>query len=243
MSLALGDLDGDGDLDVVAGNNAQTNRLYLNNGTSNPFGGAAGSDITSDTYVNEATTLVDLDNDGDLDVVVANHSAKNRFYLNNGTSDPFNGVSGKDLGDDVVTYANFSLTAGDVDNDGDMDVLVTNNNGPARLLINHVGERRHWLGLRLAAPERRREARGSTARDMLGARAAVFRKAGPVLWRRARADGSYASANDPRVLVGLGDAPAVSRVRVVWPSGRVEEWADPPIDRWMTLQEGTGQAR
>ena len=53
---------------------------------------------------------------------------------------------------------------------------------------------------------------------MLGARVGVFRSAGPPLWRRARADGSYASANDPRVLVGLGDAATVRRVQVVWPS-------------------------
>ena len=85
---------------------------------------------------------------------------------------------------------------GDVDNDGDQDVLITNNNGPARLLINEVGHRNRWLGLRLVG--------GAGRRDMLGARVGVFRNAGPPLWRRARADGSYASANDPRVLVGLG---------------------------------------
>ena len=54
---------------------------------------------------------------------------------------------------------------------------------------------------------------------MLGARVAIVRAIGPTLWRRARADGSYASANDPRVLVGLGDTPSISRVRVQWPGG------------------------
>ena len=61
---------------------------------------------------------------------------------------------------------------------------------------------------------------------MPGARVGVFRDDGPPLWRRARADGSYASANDPRVLVGLGQADAVPRVRVVWPIGREEDWTD-----------------
>ena len=77
-------------------------------------------------------------------------------------------------------------------------------------------------------------------RDMLGAKVGVFRNQGPPLWRRVRADGSYGSANDPRVLVGLGDRATVSRVRVVWPGGRVEDWTDIAVGRWMTLREGSG---
>jgi hypothetical protein len=63
-----------------------------------------------------------------------------------------------------------------------------------------------------------------------------------VLWRRARADGSYASANDPRVLVGLGPTASEPRVRVIWPAGRVEEWDAVPLDRYVTLTEGGGSA-
>jgi len=61
------------------------------------------------------------------------------------------------------------------------------------------------------------------------------------LWRRARADGSYASANDPRVLAGLGESADPITVRVIWPSGRTESWADVPIDRYTTLTEGSGR--
>ena len=77
---------------------------------------------------------------------------------------------------------------GDLDNDEDMDmdVVVTNNNGRARLLINNIGNRSPWLGLRLV---------GETApRDMLGARVGVVRPDAPPLWRRSRTDGSSASA-------------------------------------------------
>ena len=84
---------------------------------------------------------------------------------------------------------------GDIDNDGDVDVLVGNAAGRTRLLINEVGSGANWIGLRLI---------GAAGRDMLGARVEVQRSAGPTLWRRARSDGSYASANDPRVLIGLG---------------------------------------
>ncbi len=73
---------------------------------------------------------------------------------------------------------------------------------------------------------------------MVGARVGVVRADGSTLWRRARADGSYASANDPRVLVGLGDSKETPKVRVRWPAGQIEEWSEVAIDRWTTLKEG-----
>jgi hypothetical protein len=76
---------------------------------------------------------------------------------------------------------------------------------------------------------------------MLGARVEIVRKSGGSLWRRARADGSYASANDPRVLAGLGESADPITVRVVWPSGKTESWADVAIDRYTTLTEGSGR--
>jgi hypothetical protein len=122
---------------------------------------------------------------------------------------------------------------GDIDNDGDTDVLIGNNNGAPTLLLNQTGNRNHWLGLRL---------RGKDApRDMLGARVAISRAGRPALWRRARADGSYASANDPRVLVGLGGSSGPVLVRVVWPDGTQEEWKDVAVDRYTTLVEGTAR--
>ena len=134
---------------------------------------------------------------------------------------------------------------GDIYNDGDVDVLVGNDAGRTRLLINNVGSRKHWLGLRLVgAPAPRPSTRSTgSGRDMYGARVAVFRANSPTLWRRARADGSYASANDPRVLVGLGDSAEPPRVRVLWPSGRIEEWAALGTDRYTTLKEGSGNAK
>jgi hypothetical protein len=76
---------------------------------------------------------------------------------------------------------------------------------------------------------------------MIGARVAVMRANAPALWRRARVDGSYASANDPRVLVGLGDSSKIDKVRVEWPDGTAEEWTDVPVDRYTTLKEGDGR--
>src|SRR5207253_10253616 len=116
---------------------------------------------------------------------------------------------------------------GDVDNDGDTDVLVTNNNGPVRLFLNELGNQNHWLGLRLV---------GKIGRDMLGAEVETVVSGNSVLRRRVRTDGSYLSANDARVLVGLGSATSVQTVRVRWPDGTVEEFKDLPADKYTTLK-------
>ena len=112
-------------------------------------------------------------------------------------------------------------------------VVVGNASGALRLLLNGIGQRRHWIGLRLVDKDGRR--------DMLGARVAVVRPNGLTIWRRARADGSYASANDPRVLVGLGDSKAPVTTRIIWPDGRTETWSGLEVDRYVSIKEGTGR--
>jgi len=135
-SVILGDMDGDGDLDLVAGNNGQVNRLYLNNGTSDPFNGVSGSNITSDAHGTNTVTLGDMDGDGDLDLIAGNPSQTNRLYLNNGTADPFNGVSGSDITNDVRVTR--SIIIGDIDKDGDLDLIVGNDANKAnRLYLNN----------------------------------------------------------------------------------------------------------
>ncbi|HET8782727.1 MAG TPA: ASPIC/UnbV domain-containing protein, partial [Pyrinomonadaceae bacterium] len=98
--------------------------------------------------------------------------------------------------------------------------------------MNQVGNRNHWLGLRLV---------GKNGRDALGAQVDVTTSSGTVLRRRVRTDGSYLCANDPRVLVGLGAATSVKSVRVRWPNGTSEEWKSVAIDRYTTLKEGTSR--
>jgi hypothetical protein len=119
---------------------------------------------------------------------------------------------------------------GDIDNDGDTDVLVANNNGPSRLLVNQIGNRNHWLGLELLL--------GDPARAALGAKVEVVLADGTSRHRRVRTDGSFCSARDPRVLVGLGAATKVREVRVLWPGGPREIWRNLPVDAYSTLREG-----
>ena len=250
MGVDAGDFDNDGDEDLfMAHLTDQTNTLYVNDGTAffEDQSARSGLGPPSFSYTGFGAGWFDFDNDGWLDVLVANGLVRD---LDEGTSDPFPYAQRNQLFRNLGTGRFEEVTAqageifdvpavgrgaafGDIDNDGDVDVLVGNDNGPARLLLNQVGSRHHWLGYRLAGKQ--------SGRDVLGARVEVVRDDGPTLWRRARADGSYASANDPRVHVGLGEAAGVSRVRVHWPNGAVEEWFNVSVDRWTTLTEGSGQ--
>jgi len=133
-SITLADVDGDGDLDLVAGNNSQANRLYLNNGTADPFSGVTGSNISSDTHYTQSVALGDVDGDGDLDLAAGSHTI-NRLYLNNGTADPFSGVTGSDISSD--THFTQSIGLGDVDGDGDLDLVAGNLGQTNRLYINN----------------------------------------------------------------------------------------------------------
>jgi hypothetical protein len=130
--VALGDVDGDGDLDLVSGNLGGWNRLYLNNGTADPWNGVIGSNITADVNSTYSVILGDVDDDGDLDLVAGN-AGSNRLYLNNGTADPWNGVIGSDITAD--SHTTLSVALGDVDNDGDLD-LVAGNDEINRLYLN-----------------------------------------------------------------------------------------------------------
>ena len=262
MGVDAGDFDADGDDDLFMTHlTRETNTLYVNDGAGlfEDRTARAGLGGPSVPYTGFGTAWFDFDNDGRLDLLVVNgavQAAHQRFAMGARVTAPAGGPLPlqqpnqlfRNLGNgrfaDVTGRAGavFELSEvsrgaafGDIDNDGDVDVLVTNNAGPARLLINGAGRHHRWIGLRLVG--------GPGRRDMSGARVGVFRPDGPPLWRRARADGSYASASDPRVLVGLGREAAVRRVRVVWPSGREEEWTDLPVDRWTTLEEGRGRQR
>jgi hypothetical protein len=254
MGVDAGDFNGDGAEDIfITHLMEETNTLYVN------LGGGAFEDRTRELglglpgsrLTGFGTLFFDYDNDGRLDLLVVNGAVRilrelarkgdpyplgqpNQIFHNEG-GQKFLEVSGQGGAAFRLTEVSRGAAFGDVDNDGDTDVLVTNNNGPARLFVNRTGNRNHWLGLRLVGRK--------ANRDMLGARVEVVVAPKQVLLRRARTDGSYLSSQDPRVLVGLGAAGRVQAVRVRWPDGVTEEWKDLPADRYLTLKEGTSTAK
>jgi hypothetical protein len=252
MGVDAADYDGDGDEDLVITNlTGEGTTLYANDGSGLFTDVAAMTGLRSATlrYTGFGALWVDVDNDGALDVLTVNGAvqtiqalaqAGDRFPLRqqkqlfrNSRDGRFTDITA-DAGS-VLAFADVSRGAafGDIDNDGDTDVVVGNNNGPLRLLVNHRGNRQPWLGVRVTGPG---------GRDILGAKITLMRQDGTGPMRHAHADGSYASANDPRVLFGLGDAKGYSRVRVQWPEGVVEEWPFPGVNRWLTLKQGSGRA-
>lgn len=254
MGVDAGDFNNDGTEDIfVTHLMEETNTLYTNlgGGTFEDRTREAGLGLPGSRLTGFGTLFFDYDNDGWLDLLVVNGAVRHLQELVR-RGDPFplgqpnqlfrNEGAGRFLEVSERAGAPFRQLAvgrgaafGDVDNDGDTDVLVSYNNGPARLFINRVGNRNNWLGLRLLGKK--------TNRDMLGARVEVTVTPKQVLSRRARTDGSYCSSQDPRVLVGIGSSERVAMVRVRWPDGGIEEWQTPPVNRYLTLKEGTSPGK
>jgi hypothetical protein len=247
MGVDASDFDRSGTDDIfVTHLMEETNTLFTNVGAAvfEDRTREAGLGLPGRRFTGFGTSFFDYDNDGWLDLLVVNGAVQLLPELIR-KGDPFplgqpnqlfrNTGNGRFV--EVVEQAGESFRLlevsrgaafGDVDNDGDTDVLVTNNNGPVRLLLNQLGSRNHWLGLRIV---------GKNGRDMLGTQVDVIVKKNQALRRRVRTDGSYLSANDPRVLVGLGSTTQVEAVRVRWPDGSVSELKAPPVDRYTTIKQ------
>jgi Big-like domain-containing protein/VCBS repeat protein len=142
VSGVIGDLNGDGAPDIVVGINGSPPAVYLNNGTANPFQNVPGVFVSPPPGANAAgiswgaAVIADVNADGHPDLAIAGFNAPNMIYLNNGTSNPFNGVSGIAIGtQDVGAY---EPAFGDVNGDGFVDMVVANTNHvPSRLYLTN----------------------------------------------------------------------------------------------------------
>ena len=250
MGVAVGDFDNDGDEDLFMTHLArETNTLYRNDGKANFH------DVTSEHRLASASfpftgfgvEWTDYDNDGALDLFIAN-GAVTVIEALRGSPYPFHQKNQMLRNDDGHGFRDLTAEAGpaldlsevsrgaafgDIDNDGDIDVVVGNNNGPVRLLRNEVGSRLHWLEVRLEGTTSNREGIGAIVR--------VLRHNKEPLFRRAHRDGSYLSANDVRVHFGLGQQPSLKGVIVEWPDASAEVWDEIRDGAVITLRQGSGQ--
>ena len=253
MGVTAADFDGDGDEDIfVTHNQRETNTLYLSD-LARGFADATsrfGLSRASVLYTGFGTLWFDYDHDGWLDLFVANgavtvdenqpsdspypYAQKNQLFRNHsGGGYREVAASAAGPGMDLVEVSR-GAAFGDLDDDGDVDVVVSNNNGPARLLLNQTASDRRWLGVRLEGEKSR-----YAGIDQAGV--AVLRGGLPPLRRRSRTGGSYLSAHDGRVLFGLGEVTEIQGVAVEWPDGRCEVWPGGESGRYVTLRRGSGQ--
>jgi enediyne biosynthesis protein E4 len=250
MGIASGDFDRDGDEDLFVTNIiGETFVLYVNDGRGNFDDARARTGLAALTaaFTGFGTDWFDYDNDGWPDLFVANgavnivEALRGQPSLYRMRNQLFHNVSGRRFEETSAAagpaFANAEIgrgaAFGDIDNDGDVDIVVTNNNGPVRLLLNQAGGRNHWLQVRLDQRPGNRFG--------IGAWVGVERGGGSTLWRRVRTDGSYLSASDVRVHFGLGSSAAVAAVVVQWPDGQRERWTGITGDRVVTLSRNTGQ--
>lgn len=250
MGIAAGDFDGDGDEDLFVTNIiGETFVLYRNDGSGNFEDARAATGIAAMTaaVTGFGTDWLDYDNDGWLDLFVAN-GAVNVIESQRGQPNPFRMKNQLFHNTGTGRFVDASSTAGpaferagigrgaafgDIDNDGDTDIVVTNNGGPAELLINQAAPGNHWIDVALQESLRNRFG--------LGARIGIERAGKPPLWRRVHTDGSYLSASDIRTHAGLGPSSAIDGVVVQWVDGTKERWTNVTADRIVTLRRGTGK--
>ena len=251
MGVDAGDFDGDGDEDLFMTHMmGETNTLYVNDGkgwfTDQTMQTGLGQ--PSWEFTGFGTGWLDYDNDSILDLVVLNGEVRlipelvrkgdlhplrqrNQLYRGLGAGSFEEVTEQAGPGFENVEVSRGAVIA-DLDNDGDIDIVVTNNSEPVRLLINQTQHTHHWLGLRVVTGD---------GRDALGARIRVTHSSGEI-WRRVRTDGSYLSASDARVLIGLGAHAGDVDVTVHWPTGEAETWPSVKTNQYTQLRQGDGKA-
>ncbi|HYO83737.1 MAG TPA: CRTAC1 family protein [Bryobacteraceae bacterium] len=242
MGVDAADVDGDGLQDLFVANiDQEMFSLYRNNG-SEDF-----SDHSSE--IRNATRLLsgwglrffDYDNDGDQDLILANGHPDDMIdsvkplvtykeplllFMNDGGK--FTDVSQTSGSVFRERMPSRGLATGDFDDDGDLDVLISNNNEEPVLLRNQGGNRNHWVGLKL---------RG-TQSDAAGTGALIIWQArGKKHQRLKTAGGSYLSSHDPREILGLGASESADLVEIRWPSGRVTTLKNVPAGKYIEVVE------
>ncbi len=248
MGVDAADYDGDGLWDLVVTNyQEQPNNLYRAQTKSDYQDMASAAEISSGTLPDVAwgVVFVDLDNDGWEDLFIANghlnptindlhdsttYAQANRVYQNlRGTR--FREMT-KSSGEALqVVQVGRGLVSGDLDNDGDLDLVVNNSIGQPQVLRNDVSASRNWALVRLI---------GSNARpDAVGA-SVIVTAGGRSQRRERRSSSSFLSACDPRLHFGLGAAERIDRLEVHWPDGKAETHENLPAKRLLTIKHGGG---
>jgi hypothetical protein len=247
MGVAIGDYNRDGTVDIFKTNfGGDTSTLYANDGKGfcedRTFAGGIGLNTR---WLGWGVGFLDLDNDGWLDLFLVNGHVypeveklkteagyqQRKVVYRNLRNGRFQDVT-ESLGPPVTTpRAGRGAAFADLDNDGDLDIVVNNVHDTPDLFVLDTPPGAHWVALKLVGTQSNRSA--------IGARVRLVTAAGRQV-QEVRGGGSYYSQNDLRVHFGLGDATRIERIEIRWPNGLEETWSDVGIDRIVTVKEGTG---
>jgi enediyne biosynthesis protein E4 len=249
MGVDSADFNEDGWMDLFVANIDHENySLYQNNHdeTFDDRAGALGIAAATRLMSGWGLKFFDYDNDGNLDLFLSNGNPDDLIQIYHKDVDyqeplllfrkseaGFENVSASSGPVFAKSLSARGLAIGDFDNDGGVDVLISVNGGAPLLLRNNVGKSNHWLGLKLVGK--------TTNIDAIGAR--ITYHAGDLKRSRMKTGGgSFLSAHDPRVVLGLGSRTKIELLEVKWPqpSTLVERFTDLPIDRYITIVEGHG---
>jgi hypothetical protein len=247
MGVDADDLNGDGRPDLfVTAFSRETNSFFRNEGHCHFLDVTHGSGLGPPSWfmLKFGTCFLDADRDGSLDIVVLNgHVSRNiddegdpnitfrepaQFFLNDGKGH-FADLS-KQVGDYFKEpHVGRGVAWCDYDNDGHADLAISNNGESGYLLHNESKTPYHWLRLVLQGTKSNRDAVGAKVTLHLGPRQLV---------RHRKGGGSYLSASDPRLLIGVGAATTVDRVDIRWPSGLVQQIGPLDVDKGYLVIEG-----
>jgi len=250
MGVESADYNEDGNMDLFVANiDEEIFALYRNNGDT------TFSDLAMETGLGMSTRwlsgwglrFIDYDNDGLQDIFLANGfpddgvdetpsevTYQQPLVLFHGEGKTYKDVSKQAGPIFQKKFAARGLATGDFDNDGNVDVLVCVNDAPPILLHNNSGHQNHWLGLILMGTK--------SNRDAVGARI-TYSVAGAKHHRMKTSGGSFLSSHDPRMILGAGKSTKIDWLEVKWPgpSGKVERFINLPVDRYISLTEGSAQ--
>jgi hypothetical protein len=244
MGVDAEDINGDGNLEIFVTNfSGETNALFHNEGdglfteTTNKLGLGQVSLPTSGF----GTRFLDYNNDGLVDLFVLNGHpfepinkmfpettyAEPPFLFEN-TGRAFREVAAHHGAPLTKHYPGRGLALGDIDNDGDSDLLLINIGQPPVLLRNDGGNGNNWLGLKLVGAK--------SNRDGIGARVTIT-SGGTRRTKQLLGGTSYCSASDGRLLFGLGTNRSIDEVEIRWPSGKVNNLKRVGTKRYITVKE------
>jgi enediyne biosynthesis protein E4 len=251
MGLAVGDYDNDGRVDFHITNfSDDSNTLYHNDGDDNftDVTFQAGLGEMSIPFLGWATSFLDFDNDGWLDLFVVNgHVYPSVDAHQWGTSYAqqallFRNLKGKfeRVGAPPGTalanaWPGRGLATGDLDGDGRLDLVINNLDAKPVVLRNVAATNTHWLGLRLVGDETKK-----SPRDAIGSTA--YMTTGAVRQRQDVVSGAvFCSQNDMTLHFGLGAATKIDKLEIKWPDGSVETFDVPGVDKVITITQGKGK--